>query len=97
MTEGSSSKMASVYVHLSGRDLDATIYGIEKQDETKKLIGIKICSICDERNAFDSRYCRNCGSSLTMDWKSFNTKLGKFLEIVADNPEIIEMIKAKSQ
>lgn len=64
-----SSKMASVYVHLSGRDVDDAIlkmHGILTKDEEKKEeeIEIKECMFCHERNSFNSKYCRRCGTSL---------------------------------
>lgn len=63
-----SSNMASIYVHLSGRDVDDAIlriHGVKNDDKDKqKEIETKKCSRCDEINSFDSKYCRRCGSSL---------------------------------
>lgn len=62
-----SSKMASVYVHLSGRDIDDAIlkiYGKKSKEDKQKEIETRICIRCDEVNSFDSKYCRKCGSSL---------------------------------
>lgn len=62
-----SSKMASVYVHLSGRDMDQAIlkmYGVVKEKEEGEEIQTKICYSCAERNSFESKFCRRCGINL---------------------------------
>jgi ribosomal protein L40E len=61
--------MASVYVHLSGRDVDDAIlkmHGILAKDEEKKEeeIEVKECIFCHEKNSFKTKYCRRCGTSL---------------------------------
>jgi len=63
-----SSEMASVYVHLSGRDVDNAILKLnglavteKKEDETLK---IKNCERCKEKNSPISKYCSRCGSPL---------------------------------
>ncbi|MGB9659242.1 MAG: tyrosine-type recombinase/integrase [Nitrososphaerales archaeon] len=70
------SKMASIYVHLSGRDVDNTLLALhglsnsEKQDEKLKL---KICPRCDEKNSPDAKYCKRCALTLdveTMEWEN---------------------------
>lgn len=67
-----SSKMASVYVHLSGRDVDnkiIEIYGLKKKEEMKKeLIKIKECPRCFYKNPADAKFCVRCG--LPLDVKS---------------------------
>ena len=52
-----SSKMASVYVHLSGRDVDNAIlkiHGLLPEGEKKDTdIGVKECLVCHEKNSFE--------------------------------------------
>ena len=91
-----SSKMASVYVHLSSKDLIPTmmkIHGLTPKEEAKdeKGFDIKLCPVCQERNGFSSCYCRRCGVSLNIDWKRFDERLRKFIDII-EKPEIFSKI-----
>jgi integrase/ribosomal protein L40E len=62
-----SSKMASIYVHLSGKDLDDSIlkkvYGLMPEEKEEKDTQ-NICLVCSERNLIEAKYCRSCGSIL---------------------------------
>jgi len=68
-----SSEMASVYVHLSGRDVDGALlktYGLEnkKKDETSKLKPIK-CVRCEQVNPPINDFCQKCGIALNEEAK----------------------------
>jgi len=71
-TQGSN--MASIYVHLSGRDLDPAILGrINGLKEVKKevrddILNPKVCPRCKENNESSSKYCDKCW--LALDTKS---------------------------
>ena len=59
------SDMASVYVHLSGRDVDRAIlslYGVETEESKKKneILKPKKCLRCGELNPATNRVCRRC-------------------------------------
>jgi len=63
------SRMASTYVHLSGRDIDNAVMGangmeVAKEDTKPKLTVIR-CQRCQVANAIDSTYCAKCGAPLT--------------------------------
>ena len=63
------SKMASVYVHLSGRDVDDAllrVYGLKKDDPTgaESPLKAKPCSRCKTQNAAVNRFCSLCGLPL---------------------------------
>ena len=62
-----SSDMASVYVHLSGRDVDEAIlhlHGIDSEEtKTEKFIA-RNCSECKTANSPSSQTCTKCGSML---------------------------------
>lgn len=69
------SRMAGVYVHLSGADVDSKILEIagmktpdekKKQDDALKPI---TCSRCEEVNPSTNRYCSRCAMPLTEDAK----------------------------
>lgn len=58
------SDMPSVYVHLSGRDLDDSLlkmYGIKKEDETENIIDSAKCPRCSYVNRKEAKSCERCG------------------------------------
>jgi len=65
-----SSEMASVYVHMSGRDLDDTLLKMhhlaEKKDEEMK-IQIRNCHRCKQPNSPTSKFCNKCGAVLNVE------------------------------
>ena len=70
-----SSEMASVYVHLSGRDVDKAIfkiYGIENDVEKNEVsvIAPKKCSRCKEINETTNKFCKKCGFPLNEEIKN---------------------------
>ena len=61
--------MASIYVHLSGRDVDKAIlktHGIklEETEDEKSLLEPKSCKRCNDVNPATNRFCRVCGLPL---------------------------------
>lgn len=65
------SRMASVYVHLSGRDTDKAILEMNGlQKETKKQESKKLkpqsCSRCNEINKATAVFCHKCGAILDL-------------------------------
>jgi site-specific recombinase XerD/ribosomal protein L40E len=61
------SDMPSIYVHLSGRDLDDAIlgvYGLRKVEEKEPKLKPKICPRCGTSNAIEARFCMKCGLAL---------------------------------
>jgi len=63
------SRMASVYVHLSGRDVDKAImkvYGLENEAEKKEesVLKPKKCPRCEKINPATAKLCNNCGLAL---------------------------------
>jgi hypothetical protein len=65
------SDMPSIYVHLSGRDVDKTIlkhYGIkvEEDKEALKALAPKRCPSCMQDNPASARFCMSCHSPLDL-------------------------------
>ena len=63
--------MASVYVHLSGRDIDEAILRIHgKLDENEKLkheqLKTKLCLICGHGNPPEVDFCLRCRKPLSI-------------------------------
>lgn len=61
-----SSEMASVYVHLSGREVDATLlqmHAMASAPKTEEIkLAVRICSRCHEKNSPSQAYCGRCGN-----------------------------------
>ena len=70
------SGMASVYVHLSGRDVDNALlelHGLRTQAQSEPKIKLKICPRCNEHNSPDAKYCKKCAFVLdveTFEWEN---------------------------
>lgn len=65
------SEMPSIYVHLSGRDIDGAIlkhYGLQvKEDkEALKALAPKRCPSCMHQNPASARFCMDCHSPLDL-------------------------------
>jgi len=63
------SKMPRVYVHLSGRDVDAKLlelHGLKPREELDLSKTIRICPRCKAKNGSTSKFCNCCGSALDL-------------------------------
>jgi site-specific recombinase XerD len=61
------SDMPEVYVHLSGRDVDATLlkhYGIELEAPTESALEPKTCAWCRAANSPSAKFCQGCNAPL---------------------------------
>ena len=88
-----SSNMASVYVHMSGRDVDNAIlklHGIETEEATKKFT-INKCSRCKEINPENALFCFKCGLPLTQEASITVESIKTDYVQLADLDEIREM------
>lgn len=65
-----SSEMASIYVHLSGRDTEDAIlkiYGKKKPEKADKdELSEKICQNCRNYNLLEAKFCEKCGFPLEL-------------------------------
>lgn len=100
------SKMASIYIHMSGKDTDESILranGIEiKKEEAKTLMQPKKCLKCKTINESTNKFCKICG--LPLDKKEAERILkadtdrqraDKIMNQLIEDPEILELIKKK--
>jgi len=81
------SEMASIYVHLSGRDVDNALLklnGISTAEDRQKEEVLKTvsCPRCQQRNSPVSKFCSRCGSPLNIQ-----TVLG--IEEVRENGDAV--------
>ena len=66
-TQGS--EMASIYVHLSGRDVDNALlkmHGLVKEEKKDDGMQLRICERCQEKNSPTQQFCGRCGSPLDL-------------------------------
>lgn len=66
-----SSKMASVYIHLSGKEVDSTLlkmHGIEiVEDDPKEKLSFQTCLRCKTKNEATNKFCKLCGFILNKE------------------------------
>lgn len=98
------SNMASVYVHLSGRDVDKAIlkvYGIKTNDdeqEENKLKPIN-CNRCEFTNSATNKFCSRCGLPLdlatALDLDKERSKADELMNELVKDPEVMALLKEK--
>lgn len=63
-----SSDMASVYVHLSGRDVDRALLALQgmakPEDKIEEKMLVCLCLRCKEKNSPAAKFCLRCGSPM---------------------------------
>lgn len=98
-----SSKMASIYVHLSGKDVDNTIlkfYGINVEEKELELKPKK-CARCGTINDSSSKFCSNCGMPLDLkvaiEIEENRKVLDEFLEYLLKDKEFAMLMVKKTK
>lgn len=90
------SDMPSIYVHLSGRDVDETLfahYGIKKPEDGNQDSSLKkqVCPRCNAENSVSARFCWRC-------WVAFDTAKADEItarvmeELIKQTPELLHKI-----
>jgi len=94
------SKMASVYVHLSGRDVDKALLrlnGIEVEEDREELkFKPKICPRCKASNSPDAKFCSKCGFCLdertAVQIEELRVKADKLMSELIKNPKVLNAL-----
>jgi len=89
------SKMPSIYVRLSGRDIDnklLELHGLKpKENQSLEQTG-KMCPRCQTKNSPASKFCSRCGSALdiktALETDQRIRKAEDVLEILLKNPQV---------
>jgi len=96
------SDMPSIYVHLSGRDLDDAIlgvYGLKKVEEKEPKLKPKICPRCNTSNAIEARFCMKCGLALDVkvaqEIEEARSKTDKIMNLLMKDSEFRELLLRK--
>ena len=94
------SKMASIYVHLSGRDVDKALLklnGIKvEEDEKEPEFKPKVCPRCKARNSPDAKFCSKCGmcldESMAVQVDELKLKAEKLVTELVKNPRVLNTL-----
>lgn len=96
------SEMPSIYVHLSGRDVDEAIlgvYGLKKIEEEKPKLTPRICPRCGYSNAYDAKFCSRCGLALDIkaaaQIEEARKKTDNVMDILIKDKEFRELLIKK--
>jgi site-specific recombinase XerD len=99
------SRMASTYVHLSGRNIDNALLklnGIKTEDEVNNeehKLRIKTCSRCQEVNSPTSSFCSRCGCPLdvrtAMLLHEEESKTNNIMDRLVEDPEFKAVLLTK--
>lgn len=101
-----SSKMAGIYVHLSGKDTDVAILemnGIKmKSEEAVEELKPRKCIRCNLEYGATTRFCEQCGLILNEEeaQKIIKAELDRqnadeIMNTLTQDPEILELMKKK--
>jgi len=89
------SDMASIYVHLSGRDVDNAllkVYGIKNNNEKQESeLKPRNCPRCQQINQFSNKFCSKCG--MILDEATKNKKIQQDLERKQADQILDEMLE----
>jgi hypothetical protein len=94
------SRMASTYVHLSGRDVDSALlklHGIQINDEEKQeKFGVVLCPRCKNKNSPASKFCNACGLGLhmkfVMELDDARIKADRLMTELVKRPEVLDVL-----
>ncbi|MFQ6052278.1 MAG: hypothetical protein ACE5K4_11395 [Candidatus Hydrothermarchaeota archaeon] len=95
------SNMPSIYVHMSGRDVDNTLlklHGLKKEEpsEKEKLLKPKECPRCKNFNSPTGKFCTRCG--IAMDIKTAielderRKNIDELMSILVRDPEVQKIL-----
>lgn len=95
------SKMAAIYVHMSGKQTDAAIlkmHGIIKEEDHMPQLTTRICPRCKQVNGPTSDFCSRCGMALAVDVavdveKKRSDIAMALMELVEKDPEVAKILK----
>jgi len=102
------SKMPCTYVHMSGRDLDASIFelnGIRPEEKANTPeIQPKLCPRCSTINTYDAKFCKTCAGALDaqtameLNEKSKSMQeMNEMMNSLSKNPALMEKFVSMMQ
>ncbi|MCW4017785.1 MAG: site-specific integrase [Candidatus Bathyarchaeota archaeon] len=99
------SKMPSIYVHLSGRDVDAALFklqGIKVEEKAAESLLKRVsCPKCTQANTPDSKFCMRCGSPLdvgtALKVDELRVKADRLMTALTDHPDVLNLLIEKTE
>jgi integrase/ribosomal protein L40E len=96
------SRMASTYVHLSGRNLDEAllrIHGLSEEKKKEDVFKAIVCPRCKERNSPIARFCNKCGLALdvktAIELDERRRSADELMSVLLQDAEVRELIARK--
>lgn len=94
------SGMASVYVHLSGRDVDNALFKLNgmkvNEREKEERLKPKVCPRCKARNSPDAKFCSKCGicldAKISVQIDELREKADRLMNELIKNPEVLNAL-----
>jgi ribosomal protein L40E len=93
------SKMASIYVHLSGKDIEDKIlemHGLKTKSREETVLRPKVCVRCDVKNDATALYCSRCGMVLS-EKEAFGLFGDSLIRSVPNGVETTSKINEKNE
>jgi len=100
-----SSDMPSVYVHLSGRDVDNALlraHGImtsEEEEESKLTLTTIVCPRCKHRVNAEDKFCSSCGmvldSKTAVKLEQERARADQIMDMLLKDPEVRNLLARK--
>ena len=101
------SDMASVYVHLSGKDVDdalLNVYGMSQDHEENRITKLKpvTCVMCHSQNEATNKCCKLCGMILDEDKRiemqakeTQNGDINNLMNVLLKDKEVLALVTQK--
>ena len=94
------SDMASVYVHLSGRDVDDALLKLHglatKEKERVEEFKVQVCPRCKTKNSPASKFCNGCGLCLdvrtAIQLDELRAKADTLMTELVKNPKVLDTL-----
>ncbi|MDI6807061.1 MAG: tyrosine-type recombinase/integrase, partial [Candidatus Aenigmarchaeota archaeon] len=92
------SRMASVYYHLSGRDVDEALlkaYGYKPEEKQIEQVPLRTCPSCGELNTILTHFCKKCNSllDLSLVWKEKDEVVAKILGVLKQDKWFVQKVR----
>ena len=94
------SRMASTYIHLSGRDVDEALLRLQgimiNNDGMEEKFKFNVCPRCKNKNSPESKFCNTCGLCLdvttAMQLEDVRSRADKLITELIKNPKVMEAL-----
>ena len=97
------SDMASVYVHLSGRDVDKALLQlngiVQEGEKTEPVLKVLVCPRCNQKSDPTSKFCQKCGLPLELkaglEMEEARSKADDIMSKLLEDPEVKDLLEQK--